>query len=95
MTDTRRAELQTQLDQINAQIEVQKKILSGKQSERVSLERDVAILDAQIAKTKLAIKARDLTIQGLTSDIQNKEDTIFGLNSKLNVGFNRLQRSTD
>ena len=91
LTDTRRAELQTQLDQINAQIEVQKKILSGKQSERVSLERDVAILDAQIAKTKLAIKARDLTIQGLTSDIQNKEDTIFGLNSKLNAELESME----
>lgn len=90
LTDTRRAELQTQLDQINAQIEAQKKILSGKQGERVSLERDVAILDAQIAKTKLAIKARDLAIQGLTSDIQNKEDTIFGLNSKLNAELESL-----
>lgn len=85
LVDSRRAQLQAQLDQINTQIEQQKTILADKQRERVSLERDVAILDAQITKAKLAIQARNLSIQQLTSDIGEKEDTIFGLNSKLNA----------
>ena len=78
-----RAELQTQLDQLEKEIDDQTTVLKGKQNERVSLERDVAILDAQIAKAKLSIKARDLTIQTLSSDISDKNSTITALDDKL------------
>jgi len=79
----RRAELERTLAQIEAQIEAQKEILDDKQRERVSLERDIAILDAQIKKAKLSIKARDLTIQKLTTDIGTKSSTIDALDEKL------------
>jgi peptidoglycan hydrolase CwlO-like protein len=88
--DAHRAQLQAQLDQINAQIDAQQKILNEKQGERVSLERDIAILDAQITQAKLAIKARDIAIKQLTTGIQGKEDTIFGLNKKLNAELESL-----
>lgn len=78
-----RAELQAQLDSLEREISDQTSILKGKQAERQSLERDVAILDAQIAKAKLSIKARDLTIQTLSSDINDKDSTISALDDKL------------
>ncbi len=78
-----RAELETQLQALEAQIAEQRTVLEGKQRERVSLERDVAILDARIEEAKLSIRARDLSIQKLTADIASKQKTIGVLSEKL------------
>src|SRR3989344_8000356 len=64
----RRSQLEQELSAIEAEIAAQQELLQGKQRERVSLERDVAILDAQIEKAKLSIRARNLVIQKLTGD---------------------------
>lgn len=80
---SRRQKLEQDLAALEKQIEAQQVILSGKQRERVSLERDVAIIDANIEKTKLSIKALNLTITGLTEDIAGKEKTINVLSDKL------------
>ncbi len=87
---TRRQQLQAQLTQLEEQIEAQQKILNSKQSERTSLERDVAILTAQITQAKLSIRARDLVIAQLTDSIEEKENKIFGLNSELNSELDSL-----
>lgn len=79
----RRAQLEAELAEIQAEIADQQVLLDGKRQERVSLERDVAILDAQIQKAKLSIRARDLEIRRITQDIYGKEETIGGLNDKL------------
>lgn len=79
----RRVALQQQLDAIEADIAGQQSILDAKQRQSVSLERDIAILDAQIQKSKLSIRARDLTIQKLSTDIIGKERVIGVLNTKL------------
>ena len=81
--DQHRIELEQNLAQIEAEIARQQQILAGKQQERVSLERDVAILDARIKEAKLSIQARNIAISQLTASIQVKENTIFGLNEKL------------
>ncbi|MBY0538821.1 hypothetical protein K2P56_00105 [Patescibacteria group bacterium] len=78
-----RAGLEAQLAQLEREIAEQAGVLQGKQKERQSLERDVAILDAEIQKAKLSIKARDLTIQSLTDNIGEKADTIVALDEKL------------
>lgn len=83
VVDERRARLQNELAEIEREIAQQQVFLDAKQRERVSLERDVAILDAQIDRAKLSIKARNLVIQGLTRDIQRKEGTIVGLDEKI------------
>src|SRR5438552_13278620 len=49
---SRRAELEQNLAQLEKEIADQQTILEGKQRERVSLERDVAILDANIEDRK-------------------------------------------
>src|SRR3989344_3927924 len=79
----RRSQLEQELSAIEAEIAAQKKLLQGKQRERVSLERDVAILDAQIEKAKLSIRARNLVIQKLTGDIGVKEVVIGDLTEKI------------
>jgi len=71
-----RAKLEADLAVIENEINVQKLVLDQKQKEGVSLERDVAILTAQIQKAKLDIKARNLSIQGLVEDIGVKKHTI-------------------
>jgi len=83
--DTYRAGLQAQLDAINAQIAQQQQILIQAQAQSTSLQKDIAVLSAQIKSAQLAIKARDLNIQQLTAGISQKEDTVFGLNSQLNA----------
>lgn len=83
ITPERRVELERELANLESQIAAQRAVLSGKQQESASLERDIAILDAKIKTAQLAIKARDITIRQLSSDIGNKQETIGQLDSKL------------
>lgn len=83
IVDARRAQLEQDLADLEKQIAAQQSILSQKQNERVSLERDVSILDARIKEAKLSIKARTIAISQLTNNIAGKEDIIFGLDQKL------------
>lgn len=78
-----RQELENELSQIEREIESQRQLLEEKQRERVSIERDLAIIQAKIDKARLEIRARDLVIQRLSRDIAGKEDTIGDLNKKL------------
>lgn len=71
-TGQQEAALRLELERILLEIEDQKKILSKKQAEGASLERDIAILDAQISSAKLKIKAHEIAIQGLGKDINQK-----------------------
>ncbi|MBI2618210.1 hypothetical protein HYW58_02040 [Candidatus Kaiserbacteria bacterium] len=79
----RRAQLEAELAEIEKEIEAQRVLLEGKQKERVSLERDVAILDAGIEKAKLSIRARELEIRRISQDISGKQETIGSLDQKL------------
>mgnify|MGYP000315435629 CR=1 FL=1 len=80
---THRAQLERELVALEAEIDVQQGLLQGQQRERVSYERDVAILEAQIEKAKLSIRARDIAIAKINQDINGKEKVIGGLNEKL------------
>jgi peptidoglycan hydrolase CwlO-like protein len=80
---TRRAQLEDDLASIEREIEAQQTLLQNKQRERVSLERDVAILDAKIEKARLSIRARELVIKNLTGEIKGKEVIIGDLSDKL------------
>lgn len=81
--ERRRAELEKQLEELIEEIAGQQSLLDGKRQERVSFERDVAILEAQIRKAQLSIEARNLSIRQLGGEIGQKEQTIGGLTSKL------------
>ncbi|MBI3019935.1 MAG: hypothetical protein HYY60_01250, partial [Parcubacteria group bacterium] len=76
-------ELEQELVALEKEIEAQRVILTEKQRESISLERDIAILDAKIQSAELSIKARALSIKHLATDIANKEKTISGLSAKI------------
>ncbi|MDO8555344.1 MAG: lytic murein transglycosylase [bacterium] len=78
-----RAQLEAELAQIEAQIEKESAVIQEKQRQSTTLERDIAILDAQISKSKLEIKARDITIANLNDDINEHSETIGVLSQKL------------
>lgn len=88
--DSYRAKLQAQLADLESQIAAQQKILDKAQSEEKTLSRDLSILNANIKQAQLAIQARTLVIQQLTSGIQDKQSTIFGLNSQYNAELESL-----
>jgi len=80
---SRRELLQGELVELERQIEAQRQVLDLKQRERVSLERDLAILDAQIARARLSIRARELAISKLESGIGEKTATLGTLAVKI------------
>lgn len=79
----RRAELEQDLAALEREIEAQRAVLQEKQREKVSLERDIAILDAKIQSAELSIRARNLVIERLSRDIVSREITIGDLSEKL------------
>lgn len=83
ITPERRAQLEAELQNLEVQISAQRNILNSKRQESASLERDIAILNAKIAEAKLAIRARDITIQKLSQDIGGKNRKIGELDEKL------------
>lgn len=79
----RRADLQSELNALSGQIAVQQAILEQKHGQTASLQRDLDILSAQIQKSELSIKARDISIQQLTGNIGEKNNTLTSLSEKL------------
>lgn len=78
-----RQQLQEQLNQLESQIDGLRNTISGYQKQSTTLERDIAILDAQIKKIKLEIKARNIQISQLSDDIGQKAVTINVLSDKI------------
>lgn len=82
-TEERKARLEQELINIERQILSQQVLVEDKQNERQSLERDVAILDAQIGKAQLGIQARTIEIQRLSTQIGDKQIVVNELNNRL------------
>lgn len=81
--DARRAKLEADLATLENEIAAQQDLITQKQKEGATLERDVAILDAKIKKAKLEIDARTLEIQRLGTDISGKAKTISSLDERM------------
>jgi membrane-bound lytic murein transglycosylase B len=81
--ERRQKELESDLQKIEKEIEIQQKFLDEKRTERVSLERDVSILNAEIKKSQLAIQGRTHTISKLGSEIGNKQKIIQELTKRM------------
>lgn len=79
----RKAQLQSQLNDVNKEIAAQQKLLAAKQKETASISRDVDILTMKINTAKLNIKAKQLEIERLTTTIGKKATYIGELNVKL------------
>lgn len=81
--EERRVRLEAELIEIEKQILAQQVLVDDKRDERQTLERDVAILDAQIRKAQLGIQARSVEIQQLGTQIGDKEVVIGELGDRL------------
>ncbi len=81
--EERKERLEKELKDVENQIEEQQAILRVKRSERVSVERDLAILNAEIASALLEIKRKNIEIERLQKGINNKTETIGVLDSTL------------
>lgn len=71
-----RAKLEEDLASLEEEISGFNDVIIGKQKEAITLERDIAIFDAQIKKTRLEIRSLELLIQRLSNQIREKEDSI-------------------
>ncbi|MEK7631015.1 MAG: lytic murein transglycosylase [Patescibacteria group bacterium] len=71
-----RAKLLRELEGIEGEIKQFEVQIEGKRQEAASFQRDIDILDAKITKTKLQIKAFNLTVQTLQGKISEKEKNI-------------------
>lgn len=83
LTPEQETQLRTELSQVERQIEEQQQILNSKKTEGTSLERDVAILNAQIKQAQLKIRAHEISINKLGKDITIKTNTIQTLEQRI------------
>ncbi len=90
LTSEREAQLQAQLDQVLKEIADQQAILAQEQGKAVSIQRDIAILDTKIKQAQLNIKARNIAIEGLGKDINNKTVVINQLTGKIDESRDSL-----
>ncbi|MBI2097435.1 MAG: lytic murein transglycosylase [Candidatus Vogelbacteria bacterium] len=81
--DRRKAALEQELVKVEAEIAVQEGLIAIKQKEAATLERDRQLLNSQIAKAKLVIRAHELEIERLGGDINKKAGTIADLTKRL------------
>lgn len=81
--DARRAQLQSQLRDLENQIAAQQNILDIAQGQHRTLESQINAFNAQIKKTQLQIRAINLAIAGLSDDIGTHNHTLSLLSAKL------------
>ncbi len=79
----RRAQLQSELDQLNSQINATQSTLTTLGSQHKSLQNDINILDAQIKKAQLQLKATQVQISALQNNISIHNSAISTLTGKL------------
>lgn len=81
--EERKKRIEGMLMQVEKQIFESKKLVDGKRQERQSLERDLDLIDAEIDKAQLGIQARSLAIEQLNDQIEDKEEVLEVLDSRL------------
>lgn len=81
-----RARLQAQYDELQKEIEQYQKIISDTKAKANTIQGDVTILNAQIAKAQAEINQRTASINTLASTINQKSKTIATLESRLQDG---------
>ncbi|MFA5736984.1 MAG: lytic murein transglycosylase [Candidatus Paceibacterota bacterium] len=80
--------LKAELSKVEKEIADQKNLLSNKQKETASIQRDIDILNYKINTAQLNIKKKKLEIERLGGDINDKVEYIGELNEK--VGKNKV-----
>lgn len=81
----RQQQLQNQLDQLEAQIAEQQRLLDGARGQSQTLQNQIDVFNAQIRRTELQIQAINLTITKLSDNIGVHNRTISTLSTKLSA----------
>jgi len=90
LTPQQKAALQQELVQVEAEQKQAALDLAEAQGKSSSLARDIAILDAKIKTAQLNIKAKNLLIQTLGNDINQKQNHIDTLEVRISKGKETL-----
>ena len=89
-TVAEKAACQAELQQVLADEAVAQQQLTDAQGQSASLSQAIAVLTAKIKKAQLDIKAKNLLIQTLGNDIQDKKDHIVDLENHIDQGKQTL-----
>lgn len=79
----RRERLESELQSVQREILTQRRLVEDKQMERQSLERDITIIEGQIRQVQLGIQARNIEINQLGEEIEDKEEVLDILSERL------------
>jgi membrane-bound lytic murein transglycosylase B len=88
--DQKEARLRAELAQVEAEQRETEKILVQAQNQSSSLKRDILILDTKIKAAELNIKAKNILIESLGKDINQKVKTIDSLSARIDRGHESL-----
>ncbi len=83
LSDADRARLQKEYDALQEEIAEWQKVLDETRAKKNTLQGDVTILDAQIAKAQSEIKQRNITVTTLTEQINQKQANISSLEARI------------
>ena len=72
----RKERLEKQLRELDQQILQQQQKVEAKQAERQTIERDLDLIEAEVSKAQLGIRARALAIEQLLGQIDEKGEVI-------------------
>lgn len=86
LTPAQKAQLESELSQVEAEQKQAEIDLGKAQAESASISRDINVLNAKIKAAQLDIKAKNLLIQTLGNDIASKQNHINDLESHINKG---------
>lgn len=86
----RRKQLEAELDALEKQIDGFNGLIETKQKEASSLERDIAIINAQIQKAQLEIRKHNLAVERLSQTIGQKSREIDTMTDKIEVEKTQL-----
>lgn len=79
----RRARLEKELAEVEHEIFLERQVLHKKRQETQSISRDIDILNAEIREAQLSIRAKNLAIGNITTEMSEKEQTIEALSEKI------------
>ncbi|MCI5108794.1 MAG: lytic murein transglycosylase [Candidatus Pacebacteria bacterium] len=89
--EKKKAQLERELEQVEAEIREQQQIVNQAKQQTASIERDITILDAEIREAELKIRAKEVNIAQLGGDIIKKTETIGSLEDQISRGKESLR----
>ncbi len=79
----RREQLEKELEEVEREIMANQRALNARLRESASIERDIDVLTYQIQQSRLNIRSKEIEIQNLGGDIDDRQETIEELSVKI------------